>query len=404
MGPNDLLTALHMVFNAGRGGWATGIVATPGADTAPFFDDPYGSFSDLGSLNGRVLNWDVDGDGLLTSAESQNDLAVVGFHSRLGDAAGWLPVQSQPSAFNGLMLGYPVEGSGLMAEEVQAVASSQFGVYRVNSGLGPGASGGPLLFEADTQSYLAGVLSAGSSARTNSVYAGLFGSETLEWLSTAIQANDVLLLAPARVVGTSANDRLAGNSLSNAVDGGEGVDTYVVNGVRGLYTVNASVGAVVVADAGVAREGTDTLVNVERLQFNDISLALDIGGSAGFVVKLLGAVLGPASVANRVVVGTGLALTDAGMAAVDLAQLALEAMLGSRARDAASVVKLLFNNLTGAAPNSDQLAFYTGALQSGQWTPATLCLLAADEPVNQFNVGLVGLANTGVEFQPFAMG
>lgn len=405
VGPNDVLTALHMVFNAERGGWAAGIVVTPGADMAPSFDRPYGSFSDFGTLEGRVPNWDLDGDGLLVPTESQNDLAVIGFHSRLGDVAGWLPVVNQPTSLHGLMLGYPAEGTGLMGEEAHAVASSQYGVYRVASGLGPGASGGPLLYDVDGQSHLAGVLSAGDGNRTTSVYAGLFGGDTLAWLNAAVQANDTLLLAPAPVVGTSANDRLAGTSLRNSVDGGEGVDTYVIGGARGDYIVNTSTGLAVVDNAGGAsRGGTDTLVNVERLQFNDVSVALDISGMAGFVVKLIGAVLGPASVSDRATVGAGLALADAGMSAVDLASLALEAKLGSQAGDPASVIHLLYRNLTGAPPDNDQLAFFTAALESGQWTAATLCLLAADEPVNQLNIGLAGLASGGVEYVPLATG
>ena len=33
---NDVLTALHVVFNSARGGWATSVIITPGADTQPY--------------------------------------------------------------------------------------------------------------------------------------------------------------------------------------------------------------------------------------------------------------------------------------------------------------------------------------------------------------------------------
>ena len=48
---------------------------------------------------------------------------------------------------------------------------------------------------------------------------------------------------------------------------------------------------------------TDTLVNVERIQFSDTSLALDISGNAGQAAKILGAVFGPASVKDSDPVG-----------------------------------------------------------------------------------------------------
>ena len=77
VGPNDILTALHVVYNANRGGWATSITVYPGADTSPF-SAPYGSFTNWGRVNGRTTNWDTNGDGLLSDAEAQYDLALIG--------------------------------------------------------------------------------------------------------------------------------------------------------------------------------------------------------------------------------------------------------------------------------------------------------------------------------------
>src|SRR5688572_23685837 len=85
VGYNDVLTALHVVYDAARGGWARTVTIMPGADTAPFVTTPFGSYSDVGTIVGRAPNWDTNGDGLLDTFESAGDLALIGMRSRIGD-------------------------------------------------------------------------------------------------------------------------------------------------------------------------------------------------------------------------------------------------------------------------------------------------------------------------------
>ena len=42
-GVNDVLTALHVVFDSIRGGWTSSVAITPAADTQPY-NAPYGSY------------------------------------------------------------------------------------------------------------------------------------------------------------------------------------------------------------------------------------------------------------------------------------------------------------------------------------------------------------------------
>ena len=97
VGVNDVLTALHVVYNSARGGWATRVTVKPGADTQPY-SAPYGSFTGA-RLDRRTNNWDTNGDQLLSYAEAQYDLAVIGLNQRIGDVTGWLGTQSLGSAF-----------------------------------------------------------------------------------------------------------------------------------------------------------------------------------------------------------------------------------------------------------------------------------------------------------------
>ena len=177
VGYNDVLTALHVVYDDSRGGWARSVTIIPGADTSPFIATPFGSYNDVGTMVGRAPNWDLNGDGLLDAHESEGDLALLGMRSRIGDVTGWLPLAQVPNDFNGTMVGYPAAGTGMMAESVFADASTYASVYDIQGSLGPGASGGPLLDSIGGVTAVTGVLSGGNSSM--STYAGLFSAETL---------------------------------------------------------------------------------------------------------------------------------------------------------------------------------------------------------------------------------
>ncbi|MEF9928596.1 MAG: DUF4214 domain-containing protein [Massilia sp.] len=69
------------------------------------------------------------------------------------------------------------------------------------------------------------------------------------------------------LTGTQFNDTLQGNGGNDMIDGGEGTDTVIFNGNRGGYAFSTLAdGALAVTGA----DGTDTLRNVEWLQFADM--------------------------------------------------------------------------------------------------------------------------------------
>ena len=413
VGVNDVLTALHVVFDSKRGGWAASVTITPAADTQPY-NAPYGSYT--GSrFNGRTGNWDSNGDRLLSYAEAQYDLAVIGLNQRIGDDTGWLGTQALGSDFDGVMVGYPVGGTGMMAEKVSARVPYDYGVYEISSVLGGGASGGPLLSTLNGETTVVGVLSGGTS--NSAVYAGLHASGNSAWLSAALASNDDLIAGVLQrlFVGLSGDDNLVGNLLANTLrggsgndvlvgaggndtlDGGAGMDTAVFTGLRSAYDVTVRGSTVLVTDLTAGRDGTDTLTGVERLRFADKSLALDLSGNAGNTALLLGAVFGRAAVTNRDYVATGLRLLDDGMEGTKLAQFALDERLGAGASNEA-VVTLLYSNVMGEAPGASELAHFTGLLQVGQYTPTSLAIMALRSPENSVRIDLTGLALSGIEY------
>ncbi len=422
IGPNDVLTALHLVYQADYGGWATSVRVIPAADTSPYAA-PYGEFSDAQpSLDGRAANWDLNGDGLLTDDEAQGDMAVIGLHSRIGDAAGWLQTVQQPADFNGSVAGYPISGTGMMAEAVFAVASSQYGVYDSHSSLGPGASGGPLLYLSDGQYFVAGVLSSGNSLSLESTFAALFGEGTASWLSGVTAANDVLIGGNPQtaIAGSEGADVLVGSALgdvvsaaggddiitgaggNDSIDGGPGVDTAVYAGRRLSYVLNATDTGLSIADGQTGRDGSDKLVSIERLLFADGGIALDVDGNAGITARIIGAVFGaPAVQTHPDYAGLGLWHLDHGISYEALVALALDAQLGPDAADDA-VVNLLYRNVLGVTPSSSAVAYYVGLLESAQYTQAGLGAFAAQSEANAAQVDLIGLAATGLAYAPVA--
>ena len=106
------------------------------------------------------------------------------------------------------------------------------------------------------------------------------------------------------LIGTSGNDTLTGDSGSDTlsglagndtffgaggndqIDGGAGLDTAIYIGKRADYLINVQGNDFTIFD-NLGREGKDTLIQVERLQFGDGSaVALDIHGIAGDAFRI----------------------------------------------------------------------------------------------------------------------
>lgn len=175
------------------------------------------------------------------------------------------------------------------------------------------------------------------------------------------------------------------------------IDTAVVSGARADYELTAAAGTFSV------RAKTDTsaenLLNVERLQFADAHVALDVAGNAGEVAKVLGAVFGAESVATKPqYVGIGLSYADGGMSYTDLAALALR-VVGAVTPE--QIVDRLFTNLAGVAPSAQQAAPFLAMLSDGM-AAGSLAVLAADHALNLANIDFVGLAESGISYVPYS--
>jgi hypothetical protein len=222
----------------------------------------------------------------------------------------------------------------------------------------------------------------------------LTGDALLPMRSNPIKMGTML---PDVLVGNDANNMLIGKQGNDTIDGSGGIDTVIYSAARTSFSVVKSGAGFIVTDS-TGNQGTDTLVNVERLKFSSGSLALDVSGNAGTVAKIIGSVFGAGVIKSRPeYVGIGLNYLDGGMNYSDLMQLAIDARLGGRGSNT-EVVNLLYTNVVGSAPDAGSLAYYKDLLDNGTFTQGSLGVLAADTSINTTNINLVGLTQTGVEF------
>ena len=81
------------------------------------------------------------------------------------------------------------------------------------------------------------------------------------------------------LTGNAGDDILIGGLGSDVLNGGAGSDFVIYNGTRADFSITASDGVVTVSDTNAndvgGDEGTDTLTNIEFLQFTDGDFALD---------------------------------------------------------------------------------------------------------------------------------
>ena len=207
------------------------------------------------------------------------------------------------------------------------------------------------------------------------------------------------LISIENIIGSVFNDNLTGDVHGNLIqggsgndsfDGGSGTDTAVFGGHQANSTLTKTASGWTVSSSS---DGTDTLISIERLQFSDkiIALDLDATGNAGQAMEFIGAVA-PDLLNNTSVRGTIISMFDQGHSMASLSQLALDLQLLPNSSNAA-LANAVFHNVVGGTATQDMTNTLVAYIESnGQAN-----FLAAVAGLG-LNVDLVGLQQTGVEY------
>ncbi|MEW6760223.1 MAG: DUF4214 domain-containing protein [Pseudomonadota bacterium] len=110
-------------------------------------------------------------------------------------------------------------------------------------------------------------------------------SDIADNATTTIDSMVFTIDNPLNTNGTTGMDRFTAAEGNAAIDGGQGRDTVVYAGSRADFTIERTVYGVTVTDK-TGKHGSDNLINVERIQFNDTMVGLDIDGASGQIYRL----------------------------------------------------------------------------------------------------------------------
>jgi hypothetical protein len=247
----------------------------------------------------------------------------------------------------------------------------------------------------------------GAIASLPKVAANADGRVLVSWTETGATTNGTDILGrfftagiastvpttPQPIVGTAGND---------VVIGGSGLDTYRIAANRAETGVLATTIDTFVTDRVAGRNGADVLSNIERIRFNDGTLALDTAlpgfgaSNAGSAYRLYEAAF------NRTPDNLGLAFwiknLDAGLTTLQAAALFISSdeFIRTYGADpsAQTLVTTFYTNILGRAPEQAGFDFWFGILNNRPDLRATVLEGISNSIENQN--GLIGTIGQGV--------
>jgi hypothetical protein len=203
--------------------------------------------------------------------------------------------------------------------------------------------------------------------------------------------------------GGALNETFYGNEGKDYVDGGSGTDTARFDGAQVQFIVSKTGGGLVVADQK-GSNGTDTLTNIERLQFADTTIAFDIGANqtAGSGYMLYKAAFnrtpdvgGLGYWMNKM--DTGMSYSDVATNFVNSAE--FKTAFGGANPSVNTLVTKLYNNVLNRSPDAGGLAFWQNKLNNEGWTTADVLGFFSTSGENVTNV--TPLIANGIQYQQF---
>jgi hypothetical protein len=220
------------------------------------------------------------------------------------------------------------------------------------------------------------------------------GSMTLSLSDpTALNNAPSLFSGADTLVGSDYNNTLKGYGGDDRIDGGAGTDSAYFSGSINQSQIQKSGNTLTVF--GI--DGTDTLVNIERIVFDDKAIAYDVDGNAGQAYRLYQAAFDRKP--DLAGLGVQMNAIDVGVSLLQIAQNFInseefQARYGTNPSNDAFVT-LLYANVLHRAPDPSGYAVQVNALNTGM-SQAQL-LVNFSESAENYGATLVGISN-GIEY------
>jgi hypothetical protein len=199
------------------------------------------------------------------------------------------------------------------------------------------------------------------------------------------------------VTGTAGDDSLNCSDGNDAVDGGKGTDVAVFSGRIADYALSRTDDACTVQHL-TGGGAIDTLINVERLKFDDRNIAVDLDGTAGQAYRLYQAAFDR----KPDLAGLGYWINDldhgASLEAVAVGFFQSPEFKNLYGVDPNTTTLLtnFYQNVLHRAPDQEGFAYWQNQLEKGEITPAGTLASFCESAENKANV--IGSIQNGIEY------
>ena len=198
------------------------------------------------------------------------------------------------------------------------------------------------------------------------------------------------------ITGTALKDTFTSTYRNEYINGGEGIDTVIYSSNRSNYTLTRIASTCTVTDkTGV--DGADTLTNIERLQFSDRNVALDIDGNAGQAYRVYQAAFNRTPDNGGLKYWIGLmdsGYTLAGVTSGFIASAEFKTLYGSNPTNELFVSKL-YDNVLHRTPDIGGYNYWVGLLNTNKIDNISTLINFSESPENQ--AGVIGVIQNGID-------
>ena len=218
------------------------------------------------------------------------------------------------------------------------------------------------------------------------------GSDAGDFLAGTAGAEDLY--------GRAGNDQLRGLAGDDYIDGGPGLDTAIYGRPRSQYDIRQFGDRFLVIEP-LGTDGRDLVSNIERLAFQDLSVALDVDGAGGKAFRIYQAAFNrapdPAGLGFWIhQLDQGASLEGIAAGFIDSAE--FRSLYGS-APSNYEVVYRFYQNVLHREPDAGGLDFWVHVLDANQATRAQALIGFSESAENYLQ--LIGAMSNGIAYDPW---